>query len=133
MSAVSSGPAGPPAAAGAPAPGVSVNAPAGPSASGRERNDRDVQLRRRLDDRRFVAIQHDHRLGAEIGQVKLKLFSLIGRIERRGGGAGGERDKSGCHLRAVRQHNGDTVVAADAGRVENAERGLAQRPQAVIS
>ncbi len=73
--------------------------------------------------RRGVAVAiHDHRFGAEVGQVEGEFLGAIARIERRRGGARADRDEGGSHFRAVRQHDGDAVVAADAQRVQLADR-----------
>ena len=72
------------------------------------------------------------RLGADIGEVELQLLGPIGRVERRGGGAGGDRDEGRGHLRPVRQDDGDAVVAAEAEAVERRGGGAHLRAQAAM-
>ena len=70
---------------------------------------------------RVVAFGHDQRLGVQVGQVEVELVVAVGRVERRGGGAGGDGDEGRRHLRPVRQHDGDPVVAADADAVQRCD------------
>ena len=64
--------------------------------------------------RALHAFQDHQRLGIEIGQIEVEFLGAIGGIERRGGGAAGDGDEGGRHFRPIGQHDGDTVVAADA-------------------
>ena len=58
----------------------------------------------------------------KVGQVELEFLRAVGRVERRGRGAGGDRHKGSRHLRAVRQHDRDAIVAAYAERVQARDR-----------
>ncbi len=80
--------------------------------------DRHAELFRHRDRRRFHALLHDQRAGVEVRQVEFELLGAIARIERGGGGAGGDGEKGGSHFGSVGQHDGDPVVAADPDLVE---------------
>ena len=68
--------------------------------------------------RALVAVGQDQGGRLQVGEVELELLGLVGRVERRGGAAGGDGDEAGRHLRPVRQHDRDPVAAPDADAVQ---------------
>ena len=93
---------------------ASSNQPAGRSGDVVSRSTSAPCRRADLDRRPLVAVGHDQRLGAQVGQVEVELLGPVGRVQGRRGGAAGDGDERRRHLRPVRQHDRHPIAAADA-------------------
>ena len=67
---------------------------------------------------RGAAFLNYERTGLQIIQIKLELVNAVCRIQRGTGNCRCACQKTSCHFRAIRQHDGDPVVATDAYGVE---------------
>ena len=70
------------------------------------------------DSRACLVLGDEDRLRSDIGQVEIEFVGAVGRVERCGRGACGDRQEGRRHLRPVRQHDRDAVATADAARVQ---------------
>ena len=83
----------------------------------------------------LASLLDQQRLGAQIGQVEFEFIGAIAGVQRRCRGAVGHGNKGNRHFRAIRQHNGHTVVTANAQTIQGsnslfrlrAQRGKVQR------
>ena len=72
------------------------------------------------------------RAGIQVGQIELKLFGPVGRIERRCRHATSGSDEAGGHFRAVGQHDGKSVVAANTHAIEGGQSAVYQGAQFTV-
>ena len=129
-SAMSSACAGPPVAAALPLPAkASLKRPAPCSGIGFNRATATPSFSATAIAGDSGPLGDDEKLRLEIGHVELELVGLVGRVQRRRGRAGGDRDERRSHLRPVRQHDGDAVAAPDAVRVEIGDRAVDELAQ----
>ena len=92
-----------------------------------------AQLLGRRDGRRSAVVFHDQGLGIQVGKIELEFVGAVGRVERRRGHAARGAEKTGRHLGAVGQHDGDTLVALDAQAVQRGQRALHELAQAAVA
>ena len=101
--------------------------------AGNQLDNRDSELRCYLSRRGVHTGLNQQGLGLEIGKIKFEFRRLISWVERRSSSAGGDSQKSGGHLRAVRQYDGDPVATADTHAVQDGKVGLDQGLQLCIA